>query len=356
MNIKNIFYIILLMSLTSISSAENLEKIKFGYAQKSISPIIINFLIPKYLGYYKEEGLDVEFLTLGANATVMASLDQNRIDFGVGVPSFQLPIVAKGEKLPAINFYEYTYPFKWAVAVKPDSSIKSLLDLKGKTIGVSAFGVTDFPVGKALLKLSNLDPEKDVKWLAVGAGTKAGQAVERNDVSALIYFDTGFGQIEASGIKLRYLPLPDSVPKVGGLYISATEETLQKRQKVAIGFARSVAKASHFIQANPRAAAYMFIKLYPEAAPRGKTLTQQIDAISISINKRMPLYSHYDKNISDLGRIKKSEWEDEVEFYGLKEKVKDVSKLFTNNLISEINNFDRQKIINSAKAFVIPAN
>jgi NitT/TauT family transport system substrate-binding protein len=330
--------------------AQALEKVKFGFAQNAVSPIVIHFIIPQYLG------LEVELATLGTNAAVMAGVDQKRIDFGVGVPAFQLPLAAKGERLPAINFYEYTYPFKWQVAVRPDSPAKTLADLKGQTVGVSAFGVTDFPVGKAMMRLAGMDPEKDVKWLAVGEGVTAGQAVVRNSVAGLVYFDTGFGQIEAAGIKLRYLPIPDNVPKVGGLYISASKETLDTRRKTAVGFARAVAKASHFIQANPEAAAYMFIKLYPEAAPRGMPLADQIKAVAVPIRKRMPLYTHYDKSITEIGRTTAAEWADEVEFLGLKDKIANTSVFYTNDLIAEINRFDKQKIITDAKNFRIPPN
>jgi NitT/TauT family transport system substrate-binding protein len=337
------------------AQAQQLEKVRFGFAQTAVSPILINFIVPQYLGYFKEEGLDTELVTLGTNAAVLASLDQNRVEFGVGVPSFQLPVAAKGEHLPAVNFYEYTYPFKWAVAVKPDSPVKSLADLKGKVIGVSSLGVTDFPIGKALMRLSKLDPEKDVQWLAVGSGVTAGQALERGNVAALVYFDTGFGQIEAAGIKMRYLPLPDGLPKVGGLYISASQDFLAKRKKTAIGFARAIAKGSLFVQQNPEAAAYIFIKQYPEAAPRGKSLAEQIKAVRIPIEKRAPLFTHYDKSVKELGRTLPSEWDDEADFLGLKGEIKDIAALYTNDLIADINQFDRQKILNQAKTFKIPA-
>jgi ABC-type nitrate/sulfonate/bicarbonate transport system substrate-binding protein len=86
------------------AQAQQLEKVRFGFAQTAVSPILINFIVPQYLGYFKEEGLDTELVTLGTNAAVLASLDQNRVEFGVGVPSFQLPVAAKGEHLPAVNF------------------------------------------------------------------------------------------------------------------------------------------------------------------------------------------------------------------------------------------------------------
>jgi NitT/TauT family transport system substrate-binding protein len=336
------------------ATAQPLEKARFGFAQNAMSPILINFVVPAYLGYFKEEGIDPEFVTLGTNAAVMASLDQKRIEFGVGVPSYQIPLVAKGEKLPAVNFYEYTYPFKWQVAVRPDSPIKELTELKGKTVGVSSLGVTDFPVGKALLRLAGMDPDKDVQWLAVGEGITAGQAVQRDKVDALVYFDTGFGQIEAAGMKLRYLPLPAKLPKVGGLYVSASKDTLEKHRKLAIGFARAIAKGSLFIQHNPDAAAYAFIQMYPEAAPRGKSLAEQMQAVGVPVRKRMPLFANYDKSVTEFGRIARSEWDDEIAFLDLTEKIQDPSIFYTNDLIAEINRFDRQKVIRQAQEFRIP--
>jgi NitT/TauT family transport system substrate-binding protein len=221
---------------------------------------------------------------------------------------------------------------------------------------VSSLGVTDFPIGKALLKLSNIDPAKDVQWLAVGSGITAGQALQRGNVDALVYFDTGFGQIEGAGIKMRYLPLPDGLPKVGGLYVSASKEFLATKRKEAVGFARAIAKGSLFVRQNPEAAAYIFIKQYPEAAPRGKSLAEQIKAVKIPVEKRAPLFTSYDKSVHDFGRIAAPEWQDEVKFLGLEGKVKNVSELFTNDLIDEINKFDRDAVIHQAKTFKIPSD
>ena len=62
---------------------------------------------------------------------MQVALDRGDIDVGIGVPSF-LPIVAKGEWKGAKMFYEYTYPYKWDVAVLPGSKITSYQELKGK--------------------------------------------------------------------------------------------------------------------------------------------------------------------------------------------------------------------------------
>ena len=102
--------------------------------------------------------------------------------------------------------------------------------------------------------------------------------------------------------------------KSAGLYISATGDFLFKERSTAIGFARAVAKGTIFVETNPEASAYIFLKTYPEAAPRAATIQEQVKAILNPIEKRVPLLSHYDKSVKDLGRILPSEWVEELKF------------------------------------------
>jgi NitT/TauT family transport system substrate-binding protein len=180
------------------------------------------------------------------------------------------------------------------------SSIKTIADLKGRHIGVSTFGTTDYPVGKDLLRLAGFDPEKDVTWVAVGEDVTAGLALKTDRVDALVYFDTGFGEIEAAGIPLRYLPLPRNGPRVGGNYVAALPSMLSQHRSWAVRLARGIVKGEVFIQENPDAAAYVFIRMFPEAAPKGQSLQDQIKSISIPIRKRLPRYSNYDRSISSM--------------------------------------------------------
>lgn len=335
------------------AAQDKVLKLDYGFATKSISTIATNFVIPKYLGYYKEEGLDPAIIPLGSNPAVMGNLQSGRIQLGVGVPSFQLPLVAKGETLPAVNYFEYTYPFKWGVAVKPGSTAKTLADLKGKMIGVSNFGNSEYPVGKILMERAGLDPEGDLEWLAVGGGVTAGRALVNGDIDALAYYDTGFGTIEGAGIEMRYLPLPEGIPQVGGLYIAATESYLAEHHDVAVGFARAVAKAQIFIQENPEAAAWVFLQEHPEAGIKAAGVEEQVQALVNPIRKRSELFMPYDTSVP-MGYIKESEWKDEVSFNGFEGKIDNVSQFFTNDLIDEINDFDKDAIRKQAREFKLP--
>lgn len=201
-----------------IGRAQGLRTVRFGTGIKAISPLVINTLIGEGLGYNKGEGFRLDPMPLGTNANVQIAVDKGDAEFGIGTPSFQLPLLAKGELGDSVNFYEYTYPYKWDVAVPPGSAIKSYRDLKGKKIGVSSLGGTEYPVTRNVLKTLGIDPDKDVSWLAVGQGVTAGVALQRKAVDALAYYDVGFGQIEAAGIKIDYLPRPKDVPLIGGQF------------------------------------------------------------------------------------------------------------------------------------------
>jgi NitT/TauT family transport system substrate-binding protein len=338
------------------ANAQELQKLKLGFGTKVVSPMVANILIPEYLGYYRDEGLTLEFFPLGPNSVVLEQIASERIDFATAVPSVQLPLVARGEKLPSVNFFEFTYPFKYGLAVSPTSKINSFADLKGKTVGVSSFGLTDFAVLKQIFKRNGIDPNKDLNVLAVGEGVPGGQALQRGAIDALFSYDTQFGQIEAVGIPLRYVSLPTNVPNVGGLYLTARPDTLKNHRKWAVGIGRAVAKAQVFIRENPRAAAYAFLQMFPEAAPKAASLDQQIKAIMVPIVKRSPFFSSYDKSVTKWGQLSAAEFKEEVDFMDFNDKIKDVSSLFTNDLIDEINTFDTEKIRKQAREFKIPAS
>ncbi len=330
------------------AQAAGLRPLRFGIGLKSMSAVVINTVIGEALGYNRAEGFTLVPRALGTNANVQVAIDRGDVDIGIGVPAFELPLLAKGEWGKDANFYEYTYPYKWDVAVLPGSPIKSYADLKGKRIGISGFGGTEYPVTKDVLKNIGIDPTKDVKWIAVGAGVAAGVALKQHDIDALAYFDVGFGQIEAAGIKLDFVPRPKNIPLIGGQFLTAKRAFLAHDRALAVGFGRSVAKASQFILANPAGGAAAFIKMFPETAPRGSSTAQAVQAVLTSIGRRIRLYRPPYPG-AKMGSINPHEFVLEAQMDGLK--IADVAPLYTNDLIDAINDFDPKAIVTQAKAY-----
>lgn len=331
----------------AFAQAPALQALKFGVGLKILNATFMNVMIGERLGFVRRQGYHLEGLALGSLSGVFIALDKGDLQFGVISPSVALPLYAKGELPPIQAFYEYTYPYKWDVAVKLGSPIRSYDELKGKKIGVSNLGATDYPVTREVLKNIGINPDRDVSWVVVGEGVSAGVALERGVVDALAYYDTGFGAIEAAGMKLRYLPRPRRIPFIGGFFIGARRDYIEKNRAACVAFGRSIAMSTVYILTNPAAGARAFLDMFPGTAPRGVTPQEAVKRTVEAVKRRLTLYRSPYKG-AKLGSIQESEWRAEADFIGLK--IPDVKPLFTNALIDDINDFDRAKVVAMAKA------
>jgi hypothetical protein len=212
------------------SFAQATRTVKVGVGLKSLNSSVINLLIGEALGYNAEEGFKVQGLALGGNANVQVATDKGDVDVGIGVPSYALPILARNEWGNAQWFYQYTYPYKWDIAVKPGST----------------------------------------------------------------------------------------------------------------------AKASRFILENPAAGAKAFLKLYPETAPRGSSEEQAVKSVLEAISRRIKLYEPPYQG-AKMGSIRVDEFVTEAKMNDWA--IADFSKVYTNDLIDKINDFDVEKIKAQARSF-----
>lgn len=92
--------------------------------------------------------------------------------------------------------------------------------------------------------------------------------------------------------------------------------------------------------------------MYPEATPKGKSLEQQVAAILTTVRKRAPLYSPLNRSAAKWGYMDQKDWIDTAGVLGLQ--VPDLSQIYTNDLIDEINNFDAEAIKTEARKFKLP--
>ena len=331
-----------------VARAAELKTVRFGIGQKAMAPNVINCVIGEVLGYNKEEGFTIKPQALGGNSNEQVAVDRGDVDIGIGVPSFGLPLLAKGQWGDALNYYEYTYPYKWDVVVKSGSATKSYADLKGKKIGVSDFAGTEYPVTRNVLSALHIDPDKDVQWVAVGNGVPAGVALDRGAIDALAYYDTGFGQIEAAGIGMQFLARPKDLPMIGGQFLMAKKAMFKDNRDLLVGFGRSVSKSSRFLLADPAAGAKAFLEMYPEIAPRGSSTEDAVKTVLVAISRRIKLYEPPYPN-AKMGSIDPQEFKTEAAMNGLK--IADYSNYYTNELIAAIDNYDAKKIQAQALAY-----
>jgi NitT/TauT family transport system substrate-binding protein len=335
----------------SPGSSGGLTTLTFATASSAPTPLFENVYIAEQLGYYKAEGLDVKFVNTGGNAQVTTQIAQGRSQVGVGVPNFQVLAKAKGQTLPGINYYEYTYPSKWSLVVPPNSPITSIDQLGGKKVGITSRGTADEQVMDALLTQHHVDP-KTVKFQAVGETNAGGVALNKGQLDASLVWDTTMGAYDVAGIKYKVLLGPKDMEKVGGFFIQAKPSWIKSNQAQAVGFARAVAKATVFALANPKAAASVYLQMYPSSATK-ETMSQQIDDVVKTVNYRAVRWTPY-TDPGTLGFVQPAEFANELTFAGVQNKISDPAQFYDNSLIPQINQFDKAAIQQQAKSYQIP--
>jgi NitT/TauT family transport system substrate-binding protein len=339
-----------------IARGADLPVIRLGNASGLIDPQLIFQTVGenKRLGFYEKQGVKVEVINMSGAGQTLQSLAAGNVETSAVSPIVFLNVYAKNPNIDVIFPYCWLRQVHWSVAVKPDSPLKSLQELKGKTIGMRNQGDTGYFGARAMLREIGIDPDKDVEWAPIGEGGPAGEAIYRGRVAAMAYWDGGFARIENAGFPLRHLPNTPGMQHLFGNAYGVRKSTFEKNRDVLTRFFRAMAESTVFAYANPELSIQLHFEVYPESKPKGKSDEQAMKEALHVVNSRkdkwFPSASQTDKR---FGAMTEAEWKAEVQFVGVGDKVKDVSGIYTNALLDDVNNFDRAAIEKMAKTMKI---
>ncbi|WP_394117853.1 ABC transporter substrate-binding protein [Xanthobacter lutulentifluminis] len=147
-------------------------------------------------GFFKDEGLDVTINDFGGGAKSLQALIGGSIDVVTGAYEHTIRMQAKGQDIVSVIELG-RFPGIVLVARK-DRPIKSVKDLKGAKIGVTAPGSsTNFFVNFLLAK-DGLKPE-DVAFIGVGGGASAVAQMKRGEIDAMSNLDPVITKLEDDG-------------------------------------------------------------------------------------------------------------------------------------------------------------
>jgi NitT/TauT family transport system substrate-binding protein len=154
--------------------------------------------ITERLGFFKEQGLNVEVSDFKGGTQSLTALVGGSVDVVTGAYEHTIRMQVKGQDIVAVIELG-RYP-GIVLAVKKDrmDKIKSIADLKGAKIGVTAPGSSTNMIAWYLMSKSGLKPD-DASFIGVGAGPSAIAAIKRGDIDAISNIDPVIATLEASG-------------------------------------------------------------------------------------------------------------------------------------------------------------
>ncbi|MEV7006626.1 ABC transporter substrate-binding protein [Streptosporangium sp. NPDC051022] len=318
-------------------------KVTFVLPTPDINMSLLDVVLPQALGIYAKNGINVEFRNV-LGAAGLQTLVAGKADMTwVSVPGL-FPLFA--DNAPVKSVYE-TFTKRWMQLQVPDGSgVKSLTDLKGKTIGMSSRrgGQTQI-IG--YMAEHGLISGRDYKWVTLPsmAPQAIATAFEKGDIDAISLTLTDLAIQNGLDPATKYrdvMPAESASEPDPNVVIVATDDMIEKRPEVVAGMLRSVTEAIIDAQCDPEAALEAMRKYAPAVfaneavakaqfkaiidysrAPSGDATGYQYGTQSLTAWKKMLSRSLLDPAGSGIS------------------KDVDVSKFVANKFVSDANAFDK---------------
>src|SRR4030081_3021832 len=161
-------------------------------------------VLAKQLGEYDKAGLAVELVDLKGGSDALKAVLGGSADVVSGYFDHRGHLAAKKQELQSFVVYDRYPGLVLVVSPSHNAEIKSIKDLAGKKVGVSAPGSsTDFFL-KFLLKKNGVD-STGVAVIGVGLGATAVAAMEQGQIDAAVMLDPAVTVLQGSHSDLRIL-------------------------------------------------------------------------------------------------------------------------------------------------------
>src|SRR4030088_234571 len=161
-------------------------------------------VLAKQLGEYDKAGLAVELVDLKGGSDALKAVLGGSADVVSGYFDHCVNLAAKKQELVSFVVYDRYPGLVLVVSPAHTNEIKSIKDLAGKKVGVSAPGSsTDFFL-KYLLKKNGLDPTS-AAVIGVGLGATAVAAMQQGQIDAAVMLDPAVTVLQGNHPDLRIL-------------------------------------------------------------------------------------------------------------------------------------------------------
>src|SRR5207302_8273124 len=140
-------------------------------------------MLAKQLGYFDEQKINITFIDEGSGQATEEEVVAQAVDAGSGAYSHAIELNALGKKIETICQFGIAPGEAEMVDAKKASSITSVADLKGKSLGVTDIGSGTHTITLALLGKAGIPADQE-HFVAVGAGNTFIAAIQQQKINA----------------------------------------------------------------------------------------------------------------------------------------------------------------------------
>ncbi|MDB5575661.1 MAG: transporter substrate-binding protein [Bradyrhizobium sp.] len=289
-------------------------------------------VLAKQLGEYEKAGLAVELVDLKGGSDALKAVLGGSADVVSGYFDHCVNLAAKKQELTSFVVYDRYPGLVLVVSPSHNDKIKSIKDLAGKKVGVSAPGSsTDFFL-KYLLKKNGV-AASDVAVIGVGLGATAVAAMQQGQIEAAVMLDPSVTVLQGSYPDLRILSdtrtQKDTLDVFGGEYpggsLYSTTAWIKSHEKETQALTNAIVNTLDWIHSH--SPEEIMEKMPPEIVGKNKEL------YLAALKNTIPMYSKtgmMDPKGADAVLAVFSESSPEVAKANI-----DLAKTFTNRFVEQ---------------------
>ncbi|MCS0496277.1 ABC transporter substrate-binding protein [Ancylobacter sp. MQZ15Z-1] len=291
------------------------------------------------LGYFADEGIEVNLLPSSTTVPYVAFVQNGQAELAMLDAPQTFQAVQAGIKIKVI--YEAHQKAPEGVAVLADSPYKSVVDLKGKTVGL----VSDRDLVTLTIALNHKGvPISDVHTVVVGeAGPTMASALKSGRVVAIAGATPDWLSLEAAGMDIRLITPTEMEDQPANSFVVSADR-MDELRKTLEGFFRAYSKGMEVAKIDPQVLSAMLKKAVPEEWPNEEFGQKFVDA-SVDL-----AYSITDKKGDVQAEVWKAVQPPLVKVGELKAEI-DPATFLDASIIGPANDYSRDEIVADVAAW-----
>lgn len=314
---------------TTTAAPEEMTTVSF------LSPVPPSmFFFPAFvgqeLGFFAEEGIELEYEAIGEDISMTSLLVNGRVDIASPGATEVFQGLDAGQEFEVI--YDYYTSGVEGIVVPADSPVQSLIDLEGATVGIAEDEV------RSLLAFSLEQEGMSVDDLTIAnigtAGPIIANAFESGDIDAFVGSVLDFSALQVAGMELRNIT-PELVAAVPAASFAVTPERAAELGDALPGFLRAWSRALHVGLEDPALVEQIMREVSPE-----EWEDEEVGAATLQVALALQA-----QGPDDYGSLAVEAWQLGVEqalVAGDIETELDVTQFLNDSYIPAANDFDRE--------------
>nr|WP_186293985.1 ABC transporter substrate-binding protein [Bradyrhizobium guangdongense] len=185
---------------------------------------------------------NIEWTQFQGTAPMTQALAAGALDCATQAPlSLSNGVVGGNLKAYIVAQHVFEKPGGFSVywAVMEDSPIKTIADLKGKTVGISVIGGGTQGPFNMLLKQNGIDPAKDIKLVEVGFAVSE-DALRQGRVDAVNMNQPFAARAEAKGGTRKLFSLSQAMPNIVHILEACRADFVDKNPELVKAYVRDI--------------------------------------------------------------------------------------------------------------------